>query len=240
VLVKQEYGEEGDWKQHFNYLLPFFKDDRYIKIDNKPVFVIYRDFKEKKSMCSFFNKSAVKNGFSGIFFVQSVHRKHWAFTNKNDIFGVNAVVIREPLASMLYANFLNVIIRKLYKVLKRRPNEVLVVDVNRKIKKTVDIANTVCKRLRKENIKCWLGVYSNWDNTSRHGIRGYKLTNISDEKYLWFLRELKKIADRESVNFLCFNAWNEWAESMILEPDIHNGYRFLEGIKQVFLEENKL
>ena len=31
VLIEQEYGKEEDWKEHFDYLLPFFKDDRYIK-----------------------------------------------------------------------------------------------------------------------------------------------------------------------------------------------------------------
>jgi lipopolysaccharide biosynthesis protein len=41
ILMKQEYGFEDD-EAHFDYLLPFFKDDRYIKIDGKPVFLVYR------------------------------------------------------------------------------------------------------------------------------------------------------------------------------------------------------
>ena len=39
VLLKQTYGGEDDWKAHLQYLLPFFKDERYIKRDNKPMFV---------------------------------------------------------------------------------------------------------------------------------------------------------------------------------------------------------
>ena len=31
ILAKLDYGNEVDWKIHFDYLLPFFKDDRYIK-----------------------------------------------------------------------------------------------------------------------------------------------------------------------------------------------------------------
>jgi len=41
VLIEQRYGERDEWKVHFDYLLPYFKDDRYIKVDEKPVFVIY-------------------------------------------------------------------------------------------------------------------------------------------------------------------------------------------------------
>ena len=37
VLREQTYGTQEDWDDHFQYLLPFFRDDRYEKIDNKPV-----------------------------------------------------------------------------------------------------------------------------------------------------------------------------------------------------------
>ena len=42
MLMKQTYGNREDWDNHFNYLVQFFNDERYIKINNKPIFVIYR------------------------------------------------------------------------------------------------------------------------------------------------------------------------------------------------------
>ena len=42
ILLYQSYGFENEWKEHFDYLYPFFKDDRYIKIDGHPVFLIYK------------------------------------------------------------------------------------------------------------------------------------------------------------------------------------------------------
>ena len=42
VLIRQEYGGEKEWKEHFKYLKDFFQDSRYIRIHNKPVIVIYR------------------------------------------------------------------------------------------------------------------------------------------------------------------------------------------------------
>ena len=42
ILLKQEYGGEEDWENHFYYLQPFFEDIRYIRVENKPVFIIYK------------------------------------------------------------------------------------------------------------------------------------------------------------------------------------------------------
>ena len=48
VLISQEYGDENEWIDHFNYLVPFFKDRRYTKVDNQPLFLIYRTSSIKK------------------------------------------------------------------------------------------------------------------------------------------------------------------------------------------------
>lgn len=42
VLMAQDYGTESDWKNHFDYVLPFFKDPRYITYESCPLFLIYR------------------------------------------------------------------------------------------------------------------------------------------------------------------------------------------------------
>lgn len=73
ILLKQSYGRERDWEEHFMYLLPFFKDERYIKLDHKPVFMIYRpdDIFSLWDMADYFNKRAMQSGFEGIYFIGS-------------------------------------------------------------------------------------------------------------------------------------------------------------------------
>ena len=41
VLIRQEYSAEDD-ERHADYLVRAFSDPRYIRVDNKPVFIIYR------------------------------------------------------------------------------------------------------------------------------------------------------------------------------------------------------
>ena len=70
LLIAHEYGKEEEWKQHFMYLLPFFKDKRYITKDGKPLFVFYRPdiVPCMKEMIETWDKLAKENGLSGITF----------------------------------------------------------------------------------------------------------------------------------------------------------------------------
>lgn len=54
----------------FQYLLPFFKDERYIKEGNKPLFVIYRPqyITELSARLAYYNKRAQEEGFDGLVF----------------------------------------------------------------------------------------------------------------------------------------------------------------------------
>ncbi|MFE2500032.1 glycoside hydrolase family 99-like domain-containing protein [Streptomyces scopuliridis] len=50
------------------------------------------------------------------------------------------------------------------------------------------------------------------------------------------LREAKSFLERHTPTnpIITINAWNEWTEGSVLLPDSHNGYRFLEAIRNVF------
>lgn len=41
---------------------------------------------------------------------------------------------------------------------------------------------------------------------------------------------MKLIKNQE---YLCINAWNEWAEGMVMEPTEENGYKYLEWMKEL-------
>lgn len=87
ILLKQEYGGEKEWKKHFEYLLPFFDDRRYIRIEGKPLFIIHKasDISCLTRMMDYWNELAIEYGLSGIFFMAS----------NSEIKGVNGYLQQE-------------------------------------------------------------------------------------------------------------------------------------------------
>lgn len=68
ILISQTYGDQEEWERHFEYFLPFFKDNRYIKEDGCPLLVIYKpDIMENMNeIFDCWRKLAIKNGFNGL------------------------------------------------------------------------------------------------------------------------------------------------------------------------------
>ena len=68
VIMEQDYGGKEDWEKHFQYLLPFFRDERYITVDGKPLFVIYKPDQiiDLYQMTIYWRKRAVEEGFPGL------------------------------------------------------------------------------------------------------------------------------------------------------------------------------
>lgn len=80
VLLRQNYGEEKEWEDHFNYLLPFFRDKRYIRVDNKPIFIIYSPdtISCLPRMMEKWKIMAKEHGLDGVYFVATN-------SNRNDV-----------------------------------------------------------------------------------------------------------------------------------------------------------
>ena len=60
-----------DHKKHFMALLPAFRDERYIKVDGKPLFGVWspRDIPEADKFIELWQKMAVTNGLKGLHIV---------------------------------------------------------------------------------------------------------------------------------------------------------------------------
>ena len=71
VLIAHNFDDEKDWVDHFNYLLPFFKDPRYMTENNKPLMVIYipNIIRKLKKMLDVWSQMARDNGFDGLTFI---------------------------------------------------------------------------------------------------------------------------------------------------------------------------
>ena len=74
ILIKQTYGDESDWKKHFEYLNRFFRDARYIKINNCPVLVLYNavDIDCWNKLQPFWDNLAKETGWNGIYYISTL------------------------------------------------------------------------------------------------------------------------------------------------------------------------
>ncbi|MBP3300552.1 MAG: glycoside hydrolase family 99-like domain-containing protein [Clostridia bacterium] len=230
VLREQTYGLPADWETHFQYLLPFFKDVRYEKKDNKPVFMIYNPFfEEKKEMMDYFDRRCKEEGFSGIYiietFADSSKPENYEIFRNNLCVQTEKSFIREPSYSTCIENRKRKYspLRIWRAVVRRLAQRGFVRWVNRYS------GNRLYHTMRTQSLRgddlCH-GAFFSWDNTPRHGARGYVITPPSKKQ---FMRYADSVREDE---YVFINAWNEWAEGMILEPTEHEGTRYLEWIRE--------
>ncbi len=228
VLMPMEYGDESDWEDHFQYLLPFFKDDRYEKKDNMPLFMIFvSENKELKNIFEYFNRRCIENGFDGLYLIEifmgNLNKKNYLCEKKFQ--QTKKIHYREPSFSKRSYDsriFLSpeYFIRKAQRaaVKLKMSHKPAIYDNN----KLFD------EKLNHEpfNQDIIHGLSFEWDNTSRHHERGYVIKPVSKEKFFSYMDKVK------NEEYLFIDAWNEWCEGMMLEPTEENGYKYLEWIKE--------
>lgn len=69
LLIPYIIGGQKEWQRHYEFLLPYFRDERYEKHNGKPLFIIFHYSKEIAEMCAYWDCMAIKSGFNGMFFV---------------------------------------------------------------------------------------------------------------------------------------------------------------------------
>lgn len=220
-LLECDYGNERAWKEHFEYLLRFFKDKRYFKIDNKPVFVFFTDREpaKLKAMSQCWNRMAQENGFDGICIIGQKS----PFINKH-IF--NKQFIYYPLAMWNKKKVLEKRICKLFHVVPKS-KKLNLYSYDKCWKKIIRQAKYYSSK------KFYFSALVRYDDTPRRGKQANVFLGDTPEKFEKYFSELYKICCNANKEMLFITAWNEWGEGAYLEPDVKDGYGYLEAIKRV-------
>lgn len=232
ILIKQEYGDKEEWKEHIEYLLKFFHDERYIKINNKPILNIFLtgDIPNIDKRIEYYNEECIKNGFDGIFIIETIMKKNQKVASIKS----EALVLREPNIAISLSSWYEKITYFLKGKMKKN---YLKAPMRFKYKKIVRNSLKFFKKIEINNKMIIPGSFNKWDSTPRHNKRGYVIENKYIEEFKMYLLTQKKIMKDRNIEYMFFNAWNEWAEGMYLEPDEKNKYRYLETIKEVIETE---
>jgi hypothetical protein len=209
MLLKQTY---EDPEMHFNLILKAFKDNRYIKVNGKPLFIIWHaeGIPNILQITKLWRKLAMKAGFPDIYLLKRHTLKDG---NKNPKkIGFDASIGKAPGWS----------IYKCSEMIDPHFKEHMVFDYNESNKHMLQ---------KKTRYREYPAVFPRWDNTPRHKEHSIIILNSSPEKYRqWLSYAIEQVQNfKQDERIVFINAWNEWGEGMVLEPDIINGRAYLEA-----------
>ncbi len=243
VIVAQDYGDLDDWRKHIQYLISFFKDERYIRISDQPLLLIYKPdiIPDCSKFVSILRNEMKKQGFKGIKI--AVQYPNY-YLNEFDKSLFDYYVDFEPAFTRVEEEINNQskIVRKVYKLTRGLP----IKKVLSRVYNLVSPPNTANKLSIRDYDNDWRkiltrnyndpklipGGFVDWDNTPRnkHGLT-YK--GVEPKKFRYYFYKLCKKVYLRPEKCVFINAWNEWAEGAYLEPDKKNGYAYLNAIKEV-------
>ncbi len=229
VLMPQYYGGEQEWNEHFQYLLPFFKDSSYIKNENKPMFVIYRtsNIPNCNDMILYFDQKCKDNGFDGIYLVEEKN----TFQNSVKCEASDAVIEFEPMytISRHVRSNVQLVTDKINKIIfdKKTNSKLGIFEYDKVWKNILGRKRENCEK------KQFLGAFVDWDNTARRGKNGTVFLHSSPERFEKYLKLQLENAKKIDSDYIFINAWNEWSEGTYLEPDEKHRYAYLEAIAKI-------
>ena len=224
LLIEQIYPGEEDYVNHFNVMLPAFKDNRYMKIDGKLIFGIFNSdsIPSFSLMKNIWNDLAKKNGLEGFWFfglVQKETRMAGAADNDYD--------------ALVYENMSNVYDNH-WPTWLRRMAHMLHYPMALPYRKYVEASIKLYKK-HPEYIPC---VMPNFDHSPRSSFRGRILTDNNPELWGKLCREIAKIQQERKNPLFFIKSWNEWGEGNYLEPDTKFGRSYIDATSEV-LKINK-
>ncbi len=221
ILAELIYGDEKDWEKHFEYLLPFFLDKRYVYEDDMPVFGIFTqsvDSDVLKKMAKYWGILAQRAGLKGIKILGRTN------SQKINVFGTQFTY--QPTWDgwtwqNQYERFRN---RFFENVIKRGKLKTYSYD---------DVWEKILKHaIQYRNQDVYLSGFVNYDDTPRRGVGGRVIIDGTPKKFGEYFGELLKISRQQNKELIFLTAWNEWGEGAYLEPDNTNGYEYLEALKR--------
>lgn len=231
IMYEQKFSVE-ETEGFMEDILPYMKDSRYIKIDGRPLLVLYRvnQFKQQEviSVIKNLRKKAKQAGFPDLYIMLTNAR---GFMENVIKWGADAIVefppcyISSMMESYIPSGYIN-------------PNFSGVM-----LDATSFIENKQYMFMH-ENTKYFRSVLTSWDNTARKALSGASIMcGLSPKTFKIWLKDVileSKRIHTAAENFVFLNSWNEWAEGSHLEPDMKYGYAWLQACVEALEETREL
>ena len=262
MLQEQTYPGREDYRRHFEAVLPAFRDPRYLRVDGKPLFILFRPHQIPRvsEFVAYWRTLAAEAGLGGLHLLGitppglSAESMALDGTIETGIGQLLSYQSEELLRRQLWRSRATKVLERpalasIHQLLAhlppiRRPaplaraHDAVSREAMLPIRASYDeltAGMAATGPLPEDRHPC---VAPNWDNTPRMGRWGVVVEGSSPALYAKHLESaLERIADRPDESRLVFlKSWNEWAEGNYLEPDVANGRAFLEATREVLVE----
>jgi len=220
ILVEQTYPGVEDYKAHFSELLKAFLDKRYVRVDGKPLFIVYKpkDLPDTRFFVQLFRQMAEKEGLPGIYLVGVSHTDDWD-PKVNDF---DAVVVQRLPGLTGKVSWRHPFLKLRNKIEGSRLT----------IYEYKDLVTSFVPPSTKQidYLPCLI---PSWDNTPRSGMNGLVMQGSTPELFRQSVHQaLNNVLDKPADHRLVFlKSWNEWAEGNHMEPDLRFGHGYLEVLR---------
>lgn len=228
ILKRQTYPGAEDEQRHFELLEPAFHDPRYLRIDDRPVFYVYKpgSIPECRKFVDHWQNLAIKSGLSGVYFIGEDVRldtNPWDYKAN----GFDAVSANSPGTAFLR------LARKRFQLRYLLPRLLHKIQNHPVLYKYKDFIEH--NQVQPGHDNFYPSVVPNWDNTPRVGRNGFVLTGSTPALFRQHLQHaVQQVAHRQEDHRVVFiKSWNEWAEGNYLEPDQEWGHAYLQVCKDV-------
>lgn len=230
---------------HYEWLKPFFHHPNYIKVDGKPLFMLYQ--RKPGAMVVFhrLNELAQQDGFPGLYATVGLSKPHsHLLPIKDEKQGKDFKVMMGRTLSLKVSNL------KVYDKVVSYPNPSDWAE-GRSLEIPSWCTSKISSASASQNrVKDIVGIISSFDNTPRRNFEEANLFATGDPQEVVenFRKSLHSAiyyeaccfrddkvrmqkSKQDDDRFIIINAMNEWAEGMALEPSDVYKRTFLETIR---------
>lgn len=219
ILIAQAHSPTDDLA-FIEYVSPYLRDPRYLRVEGKPVLLVYRPglLTEPKATAERWRTWCRHHGVGEIHlvYVQSFD------SVPPESVGFDAAVSFPP-------NNAN---------LKPVTSEFRL--INPAYEGTIYDWRELAKKAmatRDPDYRLYPCINPGWDNEARRSGSGRSMVRATPRAFMEWARSAAATARRRSPDapLMFVNAWNEWAEGAILEPDVRFGFAWLDAIRRSML-----
>ena len=225
VLMDQRYSQEDDIR-HIDWLIDAFGDDRYVRVDGKPLFLVYRvsELPDPVRTTDVWRERAERAGLPGLFLCRMESHDE---VGDPTVLGFDASVEFQPafrdvdgLRRQRYVP------RRVLSRLGAMPREKSYIAVQYPA-----LVRQMSTRRQPDYLR-FPCVMPDWDNTPRRPYGARMFVNSTPELFgEWVADVARRLRTAPAEHRLLFvNGWNEWGEGCHLEPCERWGYGYLEAL----------